>query len=89
ALYQSWIDRLTALRVASVTGSYPLDFSSPQAITVNDALNERDLILRDIANLRSRAAKEKQISRRVELNIEIKRLDTSLTKILTGLQTPL
>lgn len=89
ALYQSWIDRLTALRAASVTGSYPLNFSNPQASTVNDALNERDLILRDIANLRSRAAKEKQISRRVELNIEIKRLDTILTKVLSDLRTPL
>lgn len=80
ALYQSWIDRLTALRAASVTGSYPLDLPNSQASVVNDALNERDLLLRNIANLRTRAAKEKQLSRRVELNLELKKLESSLAE---------
>ena len=80
-LYQSWIDRLTALRTASVTGSYPVDLPNSRACAVNDSLNERDLLLRDIANLRSRAAKEKQLSRRVELNLDIQRLIVKLTSI--------
>lgn len=87
ALYQSWIDRLTALRAASATGTYPLDLPNPQASTVNDALNEHDLLLRDIANLRSRAAKEKQLSRRVELNLDIQRLAVKLTSIQQSLQS--
>ena len=87
ALYQSWIDRLTALRAASVTGTYPADLPNPQACTVNDALNERDLLLRDIANLRTRAAKERQLSRRVELNLDIQRLAGKLTSIQQSLHS--
>jgi Domain of unknown function (DUF4391) len=84
ALYQSWIDRLTALRAASVTGSYPLDLPNSQASVVNDTLNERDLILREIANLRARAAKEKQLSRRVELNLDIQSLTARLATLMTN-----
>lgn len=82
ALYQSWIDRLTALRAASVTGTYPADLPNAQASVVNDALNQRDLLLRDIANLRTRAAKEKQLSRRVELNLAIQSLSARLATLM-------
>jgi hypothetical protein len=85
ALYQSWIDRLTALRAASVTGSYPVDLPNSQASVVNDALNEHDLILRDITNLRSRAAKEKQLSRRVDLNLRLKELESQLQSLSNSL----
>ena len=84
ALYQSWIDRLTALRAASATGFYPLDLPNSQASVVNDTLNERDLILREIANLRARAAKEKQLSRRVELNLDIQSLTARLATLMTN-----
>jgi hypothetical protein len=80
SLYQSWIDRLTALRAASVTGTYPVDIPNSQACHLNDALNEHDLLLRDIANLRSRAAKEKQLSRRVDLNLRLKDLESRLAE---------
>lgn len=79
-LYQSWIDRLIALRAASITGTYPLTLSNSRASVVNDALNERDLLLRDIANLRTRAAKEKQLSRRVDLNLRLKDLESRLSE---------
>jgi hypothetical protein len=82
ALYQSWIDRLTALRAASVTGIYPADLPNAQASVVNDALNEHEVLLRDIANLRSRAAKEKQLSRRVELNLTIQSLSARLATLV-------
>jgi Domain of unknown function (DUF4391) len=84
ALYQSWIDRLTALRAASVTGSYPLDLPNSQASVVNDTLNERDLILREIANLRARTTKKKQLSRRVELNLDIQSLTARLATLVTN-----
>ena len=86
-LYQSWIDRLTALRAASITGTYPVEIPNSQACNLNDALNEHEILLRDIANLRSRAAKEKQLSRRVELNLDIQRLAVKLTSIQQSLQS--
>jgi hypothetical protein len=82
ALYQSWIDRLTALRAASVTGIYPADLPNAQASVVNDALNEHEVLLRDIANLRAHAAKEKQLSRRVELNLAIQSLSARLSTLV-------
>jgi hypothetical protein len=85
ALYQSWIDRLTALRAASVTGSYTVDLPNSQARLVNDTLNERDLLLREITSLRSRAAKEKQLSRRVDLNLRLKDLESQLQSLLNTL----
>jgi hypothetical protein len=85
ALYQSWIDRLTALRSASVTGSYPASLPNPQASVVNNALNEHDQLLSEISLIRSRAAKERQLSRRVELNLDIQRLSVKLTSIQQSL----
>jgi len=36
---------------------------------------------RDLASLRAQAAKEKQLNRRVELNLDIKRLEAELTAV--------
>ena len=41
-------------------------------------------LTRDIASLRARATKETQLNRRVELNLEVKRLEVSLTKTLAN-----
>jgi hypothetical protein len=47
------------------------------------ALAEHERLTREIAGLRARAAKEKQLNRRVELNLEIKRLESALLRQLT------
>lgn len=82
-LYQSWINRLTALRAASITGTYPVEIPNSQACHLNDALNEHEILLRDIAKLRTRAAKEKQLSRRVELNLTIQSLTARLATLMS------
>ena len=54
------------------------------------ALDDHARIQRDITGLRSQAAKERQLSRLVELNLAIKRLQverTALSQALTG-ETP-
>jgi hypothetical protein len=44
-------------------------------------LAEHERLTRGIASLRARAAKESQLNRRVELNLEIKRLQAQLAEV--------
>ncbi|HVC34431.1 MAG TPA: DUF4391 domain-containing protein [Chloroflexota bacterium] len=78
ALYQGWIDRLVALEVASITGAYGLPETAERAATQRDALATQATLQRELDRLRARAEREKQINRRVELNLTIKRLEAEL-----------
>jgi hypothetical protein len=75
ALYQGWIERLYALAAARLTGQFELATSDADAGERRTALGEHARLTRDIAGLRARAANESQISRRVELNLAIQRLE--------------
>jgi hypothetical protein len=78
SLYQGLLDRLAALEAARVTGAFRPPESAESSAATRDALDRRARLTRDLANLRATAHKEKQINRRVELNIEIKRLEAEL-----------
>jgi hypothetical protein len=78
ALYQGWIDTLLALRAARVTGTFAVTDSAEQAAARLDALHDCGRLDAEIVRLRAAAAKEKQISRQVELNLELKRVETQL-----------
>ena len=75
ALYQGWIDTLLALQAARVTGTFAVAANAEQAAARRDALQECARLDTEIARLRATAAKEKQMSRRVELNLELKRVE--------------
>lgn len=74
ALYQGWIDTLLALQAARVTGAFSVPTNPEQAGLRREALQESARLTREIARLRLAAAKERQMARRVELNLELKRL---------------
>lgn len=78
ALYCGWFDRLAALEAARITGSFTLPDTADRAAAVQDGLATYARRKRDLAILRARADKEKQLNRRVELNTEIKRLEAEL-----------
>jgi hypothetical protein len=84
-LYQGWLDRVTALDAAVITGTFALPESVERAAARRDALAAYDRLKRDIANLRAQAQKETQMNRRVELNLAIKRLEGEITRRLTNL----
>lgn len=71
-LYQGWIDTLFALLAARVTGVFGVATSPDQAATRRDALRECAQLDTEIARLRAVAAKEKQVSKQVALNLELK-----------------
>ena len=77
ALYQGWIDTLLALQAARVTGAFAVAEDGEQAALRRDALQERARLDAQIARLRAAAAKEKQMARRVELNLELKRVEAA------------
>ena len=74
-LYQGWIDTLLALQAARVTGAFAAAANSERAAARRDALQECARLDAEIARLRATAAKEKQMARRVELNLELKRVE--------------
>jgi hypothetical protein len=78
ALYQGWIDTLLALQAARVTGAFALPSNAGQAEHRREALQESARLDKEIARLRATAAKEKQMARRVDLNLELKRLEAAL-----------
>ena len=78
ALYQGWLDRVAALEAATVTGAFALPATAERATAQRGALAARAKLQRDLATLRAQAEREKQVSRRVELNLDIRRLEAEL-----------
>jgi hypothetical protein len=77
-LYQGLLSRLAALEAARITGKYVQPESSEQGIALRNGLYNYAHLKQEIVFLREKANKEYQINRRVELNLEIKRLDDEL-----------
>jgi hypothetical protein len=86
ALYQGWLDRLGALEAAMVTGAFAPPATAEHAVAQRDALAARAKLQRDLATLRAQAEREKQLNRRVELNLEIRRLEAELAATAKTLQ---
>jgi len=71
-LYQGWLDALSAFQVAHITGTFIQNKSTEHAEERRASLLAYYELEQKIANLRAAAAKEKQMARQVEMNLEIK-----------------
>lgn len=80
ALYEGWKDCVEAFLAAQLTGRFAPPSNSEFAAARRKALVERDRLTREIAALRAQAARETQLNHRVELNLEIKRLEAVLAE---------
>ena len=74
ALYQGWIDSVLALRSAMVTGVFSIPESKAEASDRASALQEYGRLESKISELSAVGAREKQIPRLAEINLELKRL---------------
>jgi hypothetical protein len=74
ALYQGWIDSVLAVQAARVTGAFAPPISAAHAAARREALQACAHLESRMAGLRVAAAKERQLTRQVELNLELKRL---------------
>ena len=86
ALYQGWLERLTALTAARLTGLYKLSATEEGGQGWREALREHEELTNKLAVLRTRAAKEKQLARRVELNVEIQGIQSVLDTLVVRLK---
>lgn len=78
AVYDGWLARIEALAAARLSGTYEADDDAPTIERRRAALESHAQLARDIAGLRAKATREKQLNRRVDLNIEIQRLEQAL-----------
>lgn len=84
-LYQGWINCLEAFQAARITGRFAPSTSSEEAVARRVAIMQYDRLVSQIGALRAQAERESQINRRVELNLEIKRLKAELANVRTQL----
>lgn len=85
ALYDGWVDTLLALQASRWTGLLNAPDSKEHAAARREALQECARLEVEIIRLRAAAAKEKQLSRRVELNLKLKRIEAALAAMLAKL----
>lgn len=77
-LYQGWMGCVEALLAARLTGRYRVPATPEQAAARRQALADCERLEAEISRLRTRAAKEKQMARQVELNLALKRVQAAL-----------
>jgi hypothetical protein len=85
SLYQGWMDVLFALEAARRTGRFEVPDQPEHRSARRDALWEYARLDAEIVRLRSAAAKEKQMARQVELNLELKRAEAARSAALAQL----
>ena len=78
ALYQGWVDCLTAAEAARLTGQFRLPNGAAAAAAQREALHVCQRLEQEAARLRRQAAKERQIAKQVDLNLALQRLEASL-----------
>ncbi|HUP24551.1 MAG TPA: DUF4391 domain-containing protein [Thermoanaerobaculia bacterium] len=79
ALYQGWMAAMVAFQAAGVTGAFAVPASTEEAAGRQEAVREHARLSAEIARLRAVAAKERQMARRVDLNLEVQRLEKDLS----------
>ncbi|MBF0181510.1 MAG: DUF4391 domain-containing protein [Magnetococcales bacterium] len=86
ALYQGWMERLTALTAARLTGTYGVSVSEEEDQNRREALREHAELTKKLVGLRTLAAKEMQLNRRVALNVEIQGIQKALDALIVRLK---
>lgn len=78
ALYAGWIARIEAVNAARLTGAFAATDNQEAIDRRRDALDAHARLTKEIEGLRAKARREKQLSRRVDLNLEIQRREADL-----------
>lgn len=84
-LYDGWLARVEALQAAKVSGVYLATDDKDAVQRRREALENHTRLQREIALLRAKAGREKQMKGRVDLNLQIQRLQAALTDLKTDL----
>lgn len=84
-LYKGWIECAESLLAARITGHFPKEQKPESADARREALDDRAKLERELVSLKYQAVKEKQINRRVEINLAIQKLEARMKDQLTKL----
>lgn len=84
-LYQGWLDTLLALKAARVSGRFTILTKEDARRARREALRDAARLEEEIARIHGEAAREKQMARRVALNLELKRLESERAIALSKL----
>lgn len=85
ALYSGLLERIAALEAARITGTFAPPHAAAHAAALQSGLEMYSLLKREIALLRAQATKEKQLNRRVQLNLDLKKLESKLADVTKSL----
>lgn len=80
-LYLAWSDRILGLQAMPLTGTYAVPVDRDHSRRLRGSLEASSRIERDLASFRARAAKETQLSKRVDLNLAIRHLEAELAAL--------
>lgn len=81
ALYQGWMDGLSAAEAELVTGRFALPRGPEEAARRRHALQECRRLEQEAARLRELAEKESQMAKQVELNLALQRVQADWTAL--------
>jgi hypothetical protein len=77
-LYEGWLARIEALNAARLSGAFGASDDAAAIERRRKALEAHSRLTREVTGLRAKAALEKQLNRRVDLNLEIQRLEAEI-----------
>jgi uncharacterized protein DUF4391 len=77
-LYEGWLTRIEALNAARLNGAFTATDDEASIVRRRNALEAYSQLTREIIGLRAKATREKQLNRRVDLNLEIQRREAEL-----------
>jgi hypothetical protein len=77
-LYDGWLTRIEALNAGRLNGNFMATDDEASIIRRRGALEAHIRLADEVVGLRARANREKQLSRRISLNLDIKRLEAEL-----------
>jgi Domain of unknown function (DUF4391) len=76
-VYEGWAARIEALKAAQITGTFVATNEAAAIERRRIALDTHARLTREAVGLRNKAVREKQMNRKVELNLEIRRLEAA------------
>lgn len=85
ALYAGWIARIEAINAARLTGAFAATDDQDAIDRRRGALDAHARLTKEIEGLRAKAKREKQLSRRVDLNLKIQGCEADLAACIKQL----
>lgn len=84
-LYEGWLACLEALNAARISGTFSILGNAASIEERRRALETHQRVSREIGSIRAKASRERQMNRRVALNLELQRLSAELQGAIRSL----